>query len=161
MFFSARRVVRPILGQVQRAVQQHLKAGSRVAQMNADHAVVHLAAIAVPLAPHAHGLPAALGRARFVDAANRLRMSVLLGHDRLTAVTQLLFIPLDRFEEPLQRPRRPAGLQGDRLGRFAMQIRELALDIDSQQLPGITPSETIAEQRQKQSELSSQCRNLL
>lgn len=88
-------------------------------------------------------------------------MSVLLGHHPLAAVKQFFFIPLDRFEKALQRPRRGPGLQGDRLGRFAVQIGKLALDIDSQQPPCIASAKTICEQREKRSELPSQGGNVL
>ena len=43
--------------------------------------------------------------------------------DLLASISELLFIPLDRFEKPLQCPRRSLELQGDRLSRFAVQIR--------------------------------------
>jgi len=42
-----------------------------------------------------------------------------------------------------------------------MQIRQLALNIDSQQLPRLTSPETIGEQPQKHHQLSAQRGNLL
>jgi hypothetical protein len=101
MFFSARRVIGEVFRQVQRAAEQHLKAGRRVTEMNTHHTVVDFAAIAVVLPAHAHRMLAALGRARLVDATDRLGMSVLLGDDLLAAVVEFLFIPLDRFEKAL------------------------------------------------------------
>ncbi len=91
--------------------------------MNADHTVVDLASVAVPLARGPHGLFAALGRARLIHAADGFWVSVLPGHDLLASVSQLLFIPLDRFEKTLQCPRRGLELQRDGLGRLAVQIR--------------------------------------
>jgi hypothetical protein len=88
-------------------------------------------------------------------------MSVLPANDPLAAVSRLLFIPFDRFEEPLQRPRCGLRLQGDRLGRFPVQVGQLALDINSQQPSGIASAKTIGEQRQKRTELPSQPGNLL
>ena len=90
--------------------------------MNTDHTVIHLSPVAVPLATGADGLVAALGGARFVHATNRLGVGVFLGHNLLAPVSQFLFIPLDRFQKTLQRPRRSLELQGDRLGRLAVQI---------------------------------------
>ena len=69
--------------------------------MNAHHAVVDLAAVAVVLPARAHRLLAALGRARLVDAADGLGMGLLLGDDLLAAVAEFFFIPLDRFEKAL------------------------------------------------------------
>jgi hypothetical protein len=98
--------------------------------VNADHAAVDLPAVAVPLATNSHGRFAALGRARFVHATDGFAVGMLLGNDLLAAISEFLFIPLDRFEKALQRPRRGAELQGDRLGRLAVQIRQLAFDIN-------------------------------
>jgi len=117
--------------------------------MNRHHAVIHLASVAVPLARSPHGLAAALARARLVHTTDRFGVGMLLRHDLLTAVSQLLFIPLDRFEKALQRPRRRPRPQGDRLGCLAVQIGQLALDIDPQQPPCIAAAKTIREQCEK------------
>jgi hypothetical protein len=69
--------------------------------MNSHHAVVHLAAVAVVLSPNSHRLGTALGRARLVHDADGFGMSMLLGDDLLTAVSQLFLVPLDRFEKTL------------------------------------------------------------
>jgi hypothetical protein len=69
--------------------------------MHADDAVVYLAAITQPLPRGAGGMHAALGRARFVNAAEGLLMSVLAGNQLLAAVPYTVFIPLDRFHETL------------------------------------------------------------
>ena len=95
MFFSARRVIRKIFGQVESTIQQHLKTRGRVAEMHSHRAVVDLPSVAVVLPADADRLFAALGRPRLVDTANGQRMGVLGGHDLLAAISQLFFIPLD------------------------------------------------------------------
>ena len=161
MFFSARGIIRPILRQVHAAVQQHLKARSSVTEMHSHHAVVDLAAVAVVLPPHADGFVPALRDAGLVHAPNGVGMRVLASHDLLAAIPQLLFIPLDRFQEALQRARRFAELQGDRLGRLTTHFGELSLDINLQQRPCVTATKTVGEQRQKRNQLPSQLGNLL
>ena len=89
------------MGQVEFTVQQTLKAGSAIAEMHADDAVVHLAAIPQPLPRGSDGMHAALGRARFVNAADGLLVSVLAGNQLLAVVPHTVFIPLDRFHETL------------------------------------------------------------
>jgi hypothetical protein len=161
MFFSARGIIRPILRQVHAAVQQHLKTGSGVTEMHRHDAIVDLAAAAVVLPPRADGLAAALGDAGLVHAPNGVGMRVLASHNLLAAVPQLLFIPLDRFQEALQRARRFAELQGDRLGRLATHVGELSLDINLQQRPRVAAAKTVGEQSQKRNQLPSQLGNLL
>jgi hypothetical protein len=129
--------------------------------MHSHHAVVDLAAVAVVLPSHADGLAAAFGGAGFVHAADGLGMRMVASHDLLTAVSQFLFLPTDRFQEALQRARRSAELQGDRLGRFAMHVGELSLHIDLQQRPCLAATKAIAEQGEKRSQLPSQSGNLL
>jgi hypothetical protein len=89
------------LGQVELTVQQTLKAGSAVAEMHADDAVVYLAATTQPLPRGADGLHAALGRSRFVQAADGLRVSVRARDQPLALVPDAGLIPLDRFHETL------------------------------------------------------------
>lgn len=69
--------------------------------MDADDAVVHLAAAAEPLPSGPDRLIAALGRPRFIDAADRLGVGVFLGDQLLAPVANAAFIPLDRFQETL------------------------------------------------------------
>lgn len=98
--------------------------------MNPHNTVVDLPPVAIPLASSSHGRFAALGRARLVHATDGLGVGMILGDDLLAAISKLLFIPLDRFEKALQRPRRGLEPQGDRLGRLTVQIGELAFDIN-------------------------------
>ena len=90
--------------------------------MNAHNTVVDLSTIAIPLAASTHRMLTALGCARFVQATDRLGMCMVFGDNFLTAVSELFFIPLDRFEKTLQRPWRRFEFQGDGLGRFTPQI---------------------------------------
>jgi hypothetical protein len=69
--------------------------------MHADDAVVHLAATTQPLPRGADGVHSALGRSRFVKAADGLRVSVFAGDQLLALVPHTDFIPLDRFHETL------------------------------------------------------------
>jgi hypothetical protein len=69
--------------------------------MDAYDAIVHLAATAEPLPPGTDGMLAALRRARFIDAADGLGMSVFAGYQLLALVADAAFIPLDRFQETL------------------------------------------------------------
>ncbi len=129
--------------------------------MDPHDAVVDLPTTAVPLAAGADGLFAALGGAGLVHATDGFRMSMVLGDDLLAAISELLFIPLNRFEKALQRAGRGLELQRNGLGGFAVQIRQLTFDIDPQQFPGVASPKTIGEPRQKQRQLPPQGRNLL
>jgi len=129
--------------------------------VNPHNTVVDLPPVAIPLAGNSHGRFAALGRARLVHATDGLGVGMILGDDLLAAISKFLFIPLDRFEKALQRPRRGLELQADRLGRLAVQIGQLAFDINPQQLPCIASAKTIGKQREKRTELPSQGGNVL
>jgi hypothetical protein len=69
--------------------------------MDSYHTVIHLAPIAVPLPRGAHRVVAALGDPRLVHHADRLRVTMIFGHDLLATVVEFLFIPLDGFEKTL------------------------------------------------------------
>jgi hypothetical protein len=69
--------------------------------MHADDAVVDLAAATQPLPRGTDGMHAALGRSRFVKAADGLLVSVFAGDQLLALVTHTALIPLDRFHETL------------------------------------------------------------
>ena len=69
--------------------------------MNGNHTVVDLTPVAVPLATGPNGLVAALGRARLVHATDRVGVGMLCDNDLLAPVSELLFIPLNRFEKAL------------------------------------------------------------
>jgi hypothetical protein len=88
--------------------------------MHSHHAVVNLSAIPIPLPTGAHRLFAALGRTRLVHATDGFWVGMVFRHDLLAPVSELLFIPLDRFEKALQCSRRVAELQGNGLRRLAV-----------------------------------------
>ena len=69
--------------------------------MYSDHAVIHLAPVAIPLPRDTDRVAAALGNPGFVHHADRVRVRVIFGHDLLAAVVKFFFIPLDGFEETL------------------------------------------------------------
>ncbi len=69
--------------------------------MHDDDAVVDLAAATQPLPRGADGMHAALGRSRFVKAANGLLVSVFAGDQLLALVAHAALLPLDRFHETL------------------------------------------------------------
>ena len=69
--------------------------------MNAHDAVVDLPPVAIPLTTDTHRIFAALGRAGLVHTTNGFGMSMVFRDDLLAAVSELLFIPLDRFEKTL------------------------------------------------------------
>jgi hypothetical protein len=91
----------PLFGQVEFAVQQTLKAGGAVAEMHADDTVVDLAAATQPLPRDTDGMHAALGRSRFINAADGLLVSVRARDQLLAFVAYAALIPLDRFHESL------------------------------------------------------------
>ena len=90
--------------------------------MHTDDAVFDLAAIAVVLSLHAHGVVAALGRARLINASNRFGMRMLLGNNCMTTIAKLLFIPLNRFKKPLERPRFSIETQRHGFDAFSMLV---------------------------------------
>jgi hypothetical protein len=69
--------------------------------MHADDAVVNLAATAEPLPPGPDRFDAALGRSRFIDAADGLGVGVLARDQLLALVAEARSIPLDRFQQTL------------------------------------------------------------
>jgi hypothetical protein len=69
--------------------------------MHADDAIVNLAATTQPLPRGADGMVAALGRSRFVQAADGLLVGMLAGDQALAVVAHPGLMPLDRFDETL------------------------------------------------------------
>jgi hypothetical protein len=69
--------------------------------MHGDDAVVDLATTTQPLPCGTRGVAAALGRSRFIDAANCHRMTMFAGNQPLAVVAHAGLIPLDRFRETL------------------------------------------------------------
>jgi len=108
-------------------------------------AVFDLAPIAVVLAFDAGRVMTAFGDARFIDAADRLGVSMLGHHQPLAFIAQHLFVPHDRFEESLQGSGSDILLQGHRLHVLPLHVGEQSLHIDEQQQLPFSPSETVSE----------------
>jgi len=89
------------LGKVQFTIQQTLKARSAVAEVDADDAIVHFAEAPQPLPSGADRMAPALGRSRFVQAADGCGVSMIASDQALAHVAQFAFFPLDRFQETL------------------------------------------------------------
>lgn len=60
---------------------------------------------------------------------------MLAGHQLLTAVAELHFVPLNRFEKPLQRPRSNSPSERHRFDILALHIAEQSLHVNVQQPP--------------------------
>ncbi len=69
--------------------------------MNSHNTVVNLPTVSIPLPSRAHCIVATFSRAGFVHATNGLGVGVVFGNDLLAPISELLFIPLDRFEKAL------------------------------------------------------------
>ena len=63
--------------------------------MHADDAVIDFAATAQPLPCGANGLVPALGCSRFIDATDRLDVTMVVSHHLLALVADARAIPLD------------------------------------------------------------------
>ena len=69
--------------------------------MHANDTVIDLAATAQPLPRGADGLVTALGRSRFINAADGLGVALIACHQVLALVANTGAIPLDRFQQTL------------------------------------------------------------
>lgn len=107
-----------------------MKVAARIRQRDVVHAVVDLAAIAVVLRLHAGRVRSALGRARFVDHADRPRVRMLARHQLLATIAEQPFIPLEVREEPLQRPRRLPLIESHRFDIFALHVAQQSVNIN-------------------------------
>lgn len=126
-----------------------MEVGTGEGQGDGVDAVLYLAAVAVVLALDAGRVPAALGRSRLVDHAQRLGVCVLGGHQLLAAVAEPLFVPADRFEKALQRADRHSLSQRERLDILALHVAEQTAHINRQQQPASRPAKAVGEQTQK------------
>jgi hypothetical protein len=111
--------------------------------------VFNFASVAVILAFDTGGVIAAFGRSGFINNADRLGISMIAGDDPLALVTHPLFIPHDRFEEPLERSGRDPLIECHRFGIFSLDIAEQSPHIDCQQLPPFDTCKTVREIQQK------------
>jgi len=101
-----------------------VKVAGRVRQGHDVDAVLDLAAVAVVLSLDACRVPSAFDSPGFVDAADGLRIGLLGGDKFLAAVAQTFFVPLDRFEESLERSRRYVLIQGNRFDVLPLNLAE-------------------------------------
>lgn len=90
--------------------------------MHTHDAVLDFAAIAVVLSLNSHRLVAALGRTGLINATDRIGMSMLLGDNGLTSIAKFFFIPLNRFEKPLERAWFRVESKGDCFNAFSMLV---------------------------------------
>ena len=120
-----------------------------IRQRHVVDAVFDFPSIAVVLPLDPGGVIAALGRSGLIDAADRLRSCVLAGHDLLAVVTQLLFIPNNGLQEPLQGSGRDALIQGDGFDVLALEAREQSAHVRLQQRASLRPSEAGGKARQE------------
>jgi hypothetical protein len=123
-----------------------MKVGAGIGQGHGVDAVLDLAAVAVVLTLHAGRVPAALGRSRLIDHAQRLRVRMLSGHQLLAAVTEPLFVPSDRFEKSLERAGRNPQSQRDRLHVLALHVAEQPANINREQQPASGPAKAVGKQ---------------
>lgn len=124
--------------------------------MHTHGAVLDLAAIAVVLSLDSHRMVAALGRTGLINGTNRIGMSMLFGDNSLTSIAKFFFIPPNRFKKPLERAWLRIELKRDCFDAFSMHVRQLTLNVDSQQPSSFRRFETIGEQGKEQSELPAQ-----
>jgi len=69
--------------------------------MYSHHAVVNLPTVSIPLPTDSHRIFAALGRAGLIHTTDGFGMGMVFRDDLLTAISELFFIPLDRFQKAL------------------------------------------------------------
>ncbi len=128
--------------------------------MDGHDAVLSFAPRAAPLPLDSRRLVSLLVITGLVDDPDGLRMGMLPNDDLGHALAHLLLIPRQQAQKVLQRPRRHARLQGDRLDALAFDVRELPLNVGRQVLARVTAGETVGEHRQKTAQLRFQTANL-
>lgn len=133
--------------QIQLAVQERVEvvARRRVAQVDADDAVVGLAGGPAVLPLDACRLGSLPGETGLVQDADRFGVAVASGDTLLEPVPDGGLVPAEQAQELLKRPRRGAGGVGDRLDALASKVRRLALDVGVEVAAGRDPAETVVE----------------
>jgi len=124
-------------------------------------AVFNLSSITVVLPLDAGRVPAALGDSCLVDATDRLNASMLAGDHLLATISQLLFIPHNGFQKPLQGSRGHTLPHRNRLGVLTLNARQQTSHVDLQQLAASRPGKAICKTRQKLGKHSSQFCDIL
>ena len=138
-----------------------MKARLRDRDRDVVDAVFDLAPVSVVLAFDSSGVVAALGRAGLINASDRIGTGVLASNDRLTPVTEFLFVPDDGFKKTLLGPRRNALLQGDRFGVLWLHVREQSSHINEQQSAAFDACEAVLKKGEKLTEQFAQLCNIL
>jgi hypothetical protein len=133
-----------------------VEVGTGIGQGHGVDAVLDLAAVAVVLPLHAGRVPAAFGRSRLIDQAQRLGVGMLGGHQLLAAVAEPFFVPADRFEKPLQGADGYALSQRQRLDILALHIAEQPAHINRQKQSASRPAKAVGKQTQKLAQQFSQ-----
>lgn len=126
-----------------------MEVGTGIGQGDGVDAVFDLAAVAVVLPLHGGRVPAAFGRSRLVDHAQRLGVHMLGGHQLLAAVAEPLFVPADGFEESLERADGHALSQRERLDILALHVAEQTANVNRQKQPASGPAKAVGKQTQK------------
>ena len=124
-------------------------------------AVFNLSSVTVVLPLDAGRVPAALGGSCLVDATDRLNASMLAGDHLLATISQLLFIPHNGFQKPLQGSRGYPLIHGNRLGVLPLNARQQPSHVDLQQLATSRPRKTTCETCQELGKHSSQFCDIL
>ena len=99
---------------------------------------------------------ATLGRAGFVDGADRLGVSMLGGDDFLTPIANGSFVPGDRFEQSLQGSRPDVLVQSHCFDVLSLYIGEQSSDVAGHQRSARGSGKAIGKERQKLGEQSSE-----
>ena len=126
-----------------------MKVGTGIGQGDRVDAVLDFAAVAVVLTLHAGRVPAAFGRSRLIDHAQRRGVRMLGSHQLLAAVAEPLFVPADRFEKALQRAGRHPLSQRERLDILALDVAEQPANVNRQKQPASRPAKAVGKQTQK------------
>jgi len=138
-----------------------VKVRAGVGQGDGVDAVLDFATVAVVLTLHAGRVPAAFGRSRLIDHAQRLGVRMLGGHQLLAAVAEPLFVPADGFEKSLERADGHALSQRERLDILALHVAEQPADVNRQEQPASGPAKAVGKQTQKLGQQFSKRRDIL
>jgi len=106
------------------SIQQTIETSCGVGQRNVVDAVFDLPSVSVVLTLDTGGLIATFGRPSLVDAADRFGTRMLGGNDLLATIPQLLFVPNDRFQKPLERSWGDILIKCDRFGILPLHVRK-------------------------------------
>ena len=119
-------------------------------------AVFDFAAVAVVLTLDAACVVATLGRAGFVDGADRLGVSMLGGHEILTSIANSSLVPSNRFEQSLQGSWSDALVQSHCFDVLSLHIGEQSSDVASHQRSARGSGKAVGKERQKLGEQFSE-----